>query len=296
MKNINLFSSKVRLSILSLASLFFIAFTGASFGNSFDVAAISFLEESHLSISDEAKNILLSCVSNDRNSTGWTVEIKSDDTIYSLEVIKIPAAKIKSKQNSNNDAAKDRALSRALVRLAVYLDNGKLNRQNFPNDDAANYALLMSYRGKVKGGIQSFSRAMGNNFAVSLVWGKGAVLKKNAASQPKNQLNDDYCKYLYKTANDLFHKKDFNGALKTFHQIHYRAWADVSAYLGASVCFLKMDQKEDAVKLASELINVLSKDMTADEMASAGRILFRAGEKDKGFSTLEQAYKKLKEK
>ena len=55
-----------------------------------------------------------------------------------------------------------------------------------------------------------------------------------------------------------------------------------------------MKQNDDAIKLASELINVFSKDMTPDEMANAGKILFEAGEKDKGFSVLGTAYKMLK--
>ena len=269
----NLFS-KVRLSTLSITSFFLIAFTGVSLGNSFDSIAISFLKESHLAISYETKNILISCVSNDRNSTGWAAEIKSEDTIYALEVMSIPTAKIKSNQKSNNQHTVRRSLSRATLRLALYLDNGKLNRERFSNDNAANYALLMSYRGKIKGGIQSFSRAIGNDYAVSLVWVSRSALKENISEHSEKQLNNDYCKYLYKTANDLFNAKKFNEALKTFHQIHYMTWANIDAYLGASVCFLKMNQKDDAIKLTSELINVFSKDMKPDEMANAGKILF----------------------
>ena len=293
MKNMNLFS-KVRLS-LSLASFFLIAFNGAAFGNSFDTAAISFLKESHLSISDETKNILISAISNDRNSTGWTVEIKSEDTVYAVEVLTIPTAKIKSNQNSNNQAAVRRSLSRATLRLALYLDNGKLNRKRFSNENAANYALLMSYSGKIKGGLQSFSRAI-ENYAVSLVWVKRSAVKEDGNIKSEKQLTEDYCKYLYKTANDLFSAKKFDEALKTFHQIHYMAWANIDAYLGASLCFLKMNQKDDAAKLASELINVFSKDMKPDEMANAGKILFNAGKKDEGFNALEEAYKMLSTK
>ena len=282
------------LNFLSLTSFLLIAFTGVAFGNSFDSAAISFLEESHLSISDEAKIVLISCISNDRNASGWIVEIKSEDTIYAVEAMMIPTPKIKSNQNSNNQATARRSLSKATLRLALYLDNGKLNRKRFSNENAANYALLMSYRGKIKGGIQSYSRAVDNKYAVSLVWVKRSTIKKDSEAKSETQLTDDYCKYLYKTANDLFHAKKFDEALKTFHQIYYMAWANVDAYLGASLCFLKMNQKDDAIKLASELVNVFSKDMTPDEMANAGKILFNAGEKDKGFNVLELAYVLLK--
>ena len=72
------------------------------------------------------------------------------------------------------------------------------------------------------------------------------------------------------------------------------SWANTGAYIGASACFLEMKQNDDAIKLTSELVNVFSKDMTPDEMASAGKILFEAGDKDKGFSVLGTAYKMLK--
>ena len=276
---------------LTLFTLF--ALNGVAFGNSFDSAAISFLEESHLSISDEARNILISCVSNDRNATGWTSEIKSEDTVYAIEVLAIPTAKIKSNQNSNNQAALRRSLSRATLRLALYLDNGKLNRERFSNENAANYALLMSYSGKIKGGLQSFSRAIDNR-AVSLVWVRRSAVKEDSEAKSETQLTEDYCKYLYKTANDLFNAKKFDEALKTFHQIHYMAWANIDAYLGTSLCFLKMNQKDDAIKLTSELVKVFSSDMKPDEMANAGKILFNAGEKDEGFKILELAYGLLK--
>ncbi len=72
------------------------------------------------------------------------------------------------------------------------------------------------------------------------------------------------------------------------------SWADISAYLGASYCFLQMSQKEDAAKLTLELINSMSQDMKADDFASAGRILFQSGRKDEGFNAMEQAYKLLR--
>ena len=292
MRNLHL-SLRGRLSFLGLAPFFLLSTVGVVFGSSFDIAAVSFLEGSHLSISDEAKNALLLCISNDRKATGWTTEVKSDDTVYSMEVISIPRAQIKSAQSSNNNSAMRRSLSRATLRLAIYLDNGKLDRKRFPNYDAANYALLISYQGRIKGGIQSFSRAIGHH-AISLVWVRRKDINTEKTVKFENQLSDDYCKYLYKTAIDLFNSGKYDEALRTFHQIHYMAWSNVKAYLGAAACFLEMDRKEDAIKLTSELVNSMSKDMTTDELASAGSILFDAGEKDEGFNVLKLAYKMLK--
>ena len=74
----------------------------------------------------------------------------------------------KSAQAFSNNSAMRRSLTIAALRLAVYLDDGRLDRKHFSNYDAANYALLRSYRGKIKGGIQSFSRTIGYS-AISLV-------------------------------------------------------------------------------------------------------------------------------
>lgn len=277
---------------MGLAPFLLIAFVSATFGNSSYNAAISFLEESHHSLSDEAKRVLLSCVSNDRNSTGWTAEISPEDTVYAVETVPISKAHTKSAQNSNKNSAMRRSLSRATLRLAIYLDNGKLDRKRFSNYDAANYALLMSYRGRIKGGIQSFSRAVGD-YAVSLVWTKRENITAGNTTKSETQLTDDYCKYLYKTAADLCSAGKYDKALQAFHQIHYMSWANTGAYIGVSACFLEMRQNDDAIKLTSELVNVFSKDMTPDEMANAGKILFEAGDKDKGFSVLGTAYKML---
>ena len=292
MKNLHL-SLRGRLGFLGLAPFFLLSLVNIVWGSSFDVAAVSFLEESHLSISDEARSALLLCISNDRQATGWTVEVESDDTVYSMEVISIPRAQIRLAQKSNNNSAMRRSLSRATLRLAVYLDNGRLDRKRFSNYDAANYALLMSYRGRIKGGIQSFSRAIGYS-AISLVWVRRTDIKTDYAIKAETQLSNYYCKYLYKTATDLFNSGKYDEALRALHQIHYMAWSDINAYLGAATCFLKMGQKDNAIQLTSNLVNTLSKDMTSDEMASAGSILFDAGEKDEGFNVLKLAYKMLK--
>ena len=134
-----------------------------------------------------------------------------------------------------------RSLTIAALRLAVYLDDGRLDRKYFSNYEAANYALLMSYRGKIKGGIQSFSRTIGYS-AISLVWVKRRDIKSDNTEKDENQFSNDYCKYLYKTAADLFNSGKYDEALQALHQIHYMTWSDINAYLEAALCFLKMGQ------------------------------------------------------
>ena len=232
-------SVKGKLSSLLFIIMFLLSISScAAFGeSSFTSAAISFLNNTNLSIPDEARNILLSCISSDKTSTGWVIE--SNSVIYALEVDAIPRAKVSTSQNSINKAAMRRSLTRATLRLAVYLDNGKLNRKYFSHKEAADYALLMSYSGRIKGGIQSYSRESGT-YAVSLVWVNREALQNTGQTQTQDQrqyeaqILNDYSRYLYKQAHDLFKSGNFAEALKTFHQIHYMSWANTSAYLGAS--------------------------------------------------------------
>ena len=48
----------------------------------------------------------------------------------------------------------------------------------------------MSYRGKIKCDIQSFSRAVDNNYAVSLVWVKRNSVKEDSKTQSETQPED----------------------------------------------------------------------------------------------------------
>ena len=59
----------------------------------------------------------------------------------------------------------------------------------------------------------------------------------------------------------FFNKGYYVQALETFKQIHFISWANLKAYLGASICFLKLDRPDDAGRLALEVLSVLSNDM-----------------------------------
>ena len=253
--------------------------------NTFQDTALYFMEGAL--IPDEGKNFFLK--NSGKNS--WVSE--SEDNIYSFCSLKIP--KIKDGNNFAKSSMErnftKRAELQATVLIAERLDKGKLNRKLFADKDAAEYTLRTLYEEKIKGGFQSVSGVF-DDYALSFVW----IEKNKNLTEPLSdkELTETYCSYLYNRAQYFFRNKDFENALKTFHQIHYMAWANIDAYLDTSICFLKMDQKDDAIKLTSELVKVFSNDMKPDEMANAGKILFNAGEKDKGFNILELAYKNLK--
>ena len=259
---------------------------GAAPGAPLPEAALSFLAQ--VPLSEEVKMRLASCVSGDRRASEWTVEI--GEAVYSLCAIPLPQNSGKSAfvQNSLRQDALNRAQLRALTRLALRLDGGRLDRKRFPNAEAADYALSVSYRGRLKGGLQSITRAIGDA-VVGLVWVNRASLP--AEPIPEGQITEGYCAFLYRRAQGLFNAGNFPEALAAFHQIHYMAWANAGAYLGASACFLQMGQPGDAGNLASEMAQVLSADMSHEETAAAARILYRSGRKDEGFAAMDRAYR-----
>ena len=240
-------------------------------------------------IPDDAKKILSDSINNSPENFNFIAE--TEEFIYSLKILQIPKLKSGNKfaQNSLSSNYAKIAQLQATNELAKYLDKGRLDRKFFNDPDAADYALRVFYSQKIK--IQSQTSII-DNIALGLVW----TAKNNAVndSLSEHEIIDNYCKFLYDRAQKFFRNKDFANALKTLHQIHYMSWADISAYLGASYCFLQMNQKDDAAKLTLELIHVLSQDMKADDFASAGRILFHSGRKDEGFNAMEQAYILLK--
>ena len=241
------------------------------------------------SIPEGARKILIDSIS--KNPENFNFIVESEGFIYSLKILQIPRIKSNNKfaQNSISSNYARIAELQATTELTKYLDKGRLDRKIFTNSDAADYALRVFYSSKIK--IQSQTSIIDDS-ALSLVF----TAKNNAPELSEHEIMNNYCKYLYEQAQKFFSKKDFVNALEILHQIHYMSWADISAYLGASYCFLQMNQKEDAAKLTLELINTMSQDMKADDFASAGRILFYSGLKDEGFNAIEQAYNLLKKK
>ena len=241
------------------------------------------------SIPEGAREILIDSIMENPENFNFIVE--SEGFIYSLKILQIPRIKSNNKfaQNSISSNYAKIAELQATTELAKYLDKGRLDRKIFNNSEAADYAIRVFYSQKIR--IQSLTSIIDDS-ALSLVF----TAKNNAPELSEHEIMNNYCKYLYEQAQKFFSKKDFVNALEILHQIHYMSWADISAYLGASYCFLQMNQKEDAAKLTLELINTMSQDMKADDFASAGRILFYSGLKDEGFNAIEQAYNLLKKK
>ncbi len=244
-------------------------------------------------ISDEGKALLEKQIKDNPDCwmNGWTA--RGDKALYVLGAVQIPQDSEPELQISLDTEALNRSFLKAVTGLAVCLDGNRLDRKKFSDETAANYALKVFYEGALKGGVQSQSANLGKE-AVTLVWLADEAAKAAAELKlPAEAITADYCDVLYKRARELFERGNFPEALEVFHKIHYMEWANVEAYLGASTCFLKMDQKDDSGRLASELFSTLGEKMTDSETAATARILYGSGLKDEGFSVMEKAYLKL---
>ncbi len=265
---------------------------GTAHSSVFSDSAISYVKDSLLE--QDVKKAVIATISNDLDAKSWVTKFNS--VIYSLCALNIPEIKnqkVVAKKTLERDTMK-RASLVAQNNLALYLDNGRLDRKIFTDKEAADYALRISYLAKIKG-LQSSANIV-ERIAVGLAWVGVESISDINEPLPEKQVTDNYCDYLYRRAQNFFNKDDYVQALETFKKIHFMSWANVKAYLGASICFLKMDRPDDAGRLASEVFSVLSNDMTPDEMASVSKVLYHSGNKDYAFKVLLNAYETLKRK
>ena len=265
-------------------------FAGTALASNASNVAISYVRNAL--IQNNAKKALIEVISDDTDANSWITQ--DNNVIYSLCTLNVPESRNKKTiviKNLERNTMK-RAILKAETNIALYLDNGKLNRQIFKDQEAADYALRSSYSAKILGGLQSSANVI-DKIAIALVY---APVNRSENIISNQLITENYCTYLYEKAQNSFSKGNYDLALETFRQIHYLDWANVKAYLGASFCFLKMNQTDDANKLASEVVLVMSGDMTPDEKVSAAKILFHCGNKDNAFKTLLDAYSSLKTK
>ena len=226
---------------------------------------------------------LTDAVNRNNNASSWLVD--HEGVVYSLCALNVQKDKSQAMQNSLNLAAQRQSSMRAALKLAMYLDNGKTNTKDYPDKEAFNHVLLNHYESRIR--FSSASKII-NGTAFALVWSE-----KKTAELPDHELNERYCTYLYENALDYYASGKYNESMNAFRRIRYRSWGNREAYITASLFMSRMNQMKDAANLATEFMNVFSRDITADEIALAGKILFTAGRKDEGFNAMERAYQML---
>lgn len=222
----------------------------------------------------------IQAVSENPRSSLFTAE--HSQTVYSLCIIPVRKSQYINMQKSLNTAAINQASLKAALNLAKSLDNHKTPAKNFPDSDTVNRVLLEYYEGRVR--FSSSARIIGEN-AFALVWSDKAAFPIS-----ESELNMKYNEHLYGKGQEYFSAGKYQEALRSFKAIRFREWRNVEAYIGAGVCILEMGSNDFAGQLVSEAVNLMSADMTADDLALAGRLMFEAGRKDEGFNVLEHAY------
>ena len=228
----------------------------------------------------EVNEKILSAVNKNVKASSWIVD--HEGVVYSLCAVQTRKDKSQSMQNNLNLAAVRQASMKAALNLAMYLDDGKTNTRPYTDKEVLNQIIRSHYESRVK--FMSAGKLV-NDTAFSLVWSE-----KRSIQISDSELNEEYCRTLYERALDCYSSGNYQEAMNAFRSVRYKSWGNREAYITASVCMLGMNQVNDAAKLVNEFVSVTGNDITADESAEAGKILFRAGYKDEGFALMERAY------
>jgi tetratricopeptide (TPR) repeat protein len=201
---------------------------------------------------------------------------RDDDVRLTLEV---------AAQNTNE--------MRARRALLIYLNQNGLDGKRYRYRDALGDALSSYYGTRRVAGIQT-AAGVRDGWVAALVWLAGAVTDIPLAEPP--DIEEGYCASLYENeARVLFEAGRYAEALPMFKHLHDHKWANIGAYLDASECFLKNAEPDECLKLLTELISTLGKDMGTDEFTRAGRLFREAGDRTSALTAFKTARERFHE-
>ncbi len=217
---------------------------------------------------------------------------KDAGILYSLALTAIPHSDVPDFMGELEEAAKNRSLLLAQHRLALTWGQSKVNRNLYRHDEALGSALFTYYGPR---GIETAADVLGDaesgRFAAALAWILPQTVQAlEGEALPPNALDEDYCRFLYLDhARGLFRAGQYSEALPLFKNIHDLKWMDISAYLDAAECFLKMRKPAECLTLVKELRAALDRDMSSGELSRAGRLCREAGDRKAALSAFQQA-------
>lgn len=259
---------------------------------------------SELNVISSVKNELLASMADNNNIINERTAVvrTADNGVFCLALVKILDDKESDVAKELEIFAQDRALFLARGEISIALGQSNLKnsvkKELYRYNEALGHALFAYYEPR---GIQTSSyvlkKTKSGRFAVVLAW-----LKSDLANTLQDEvlsektLDDDYCRFLYlNQARDLFIAGRYSEALPLFKNIHDLKWMDISAYLDAAECFLKIGEPKECLTLVKEIRAELGREMSSLELARAGRLCRGAGDKKAALDSFNHARVRLHE-
>lgn len=135
-------------------------------------------------------------------------------------------------------------------------------------------------------GLETVSFAEGDNITAAAA----VPLKQSVSSMERNILTkpfaDRYCEHLLPKAKAEYHAGQYAEALVSLKEMHDLRWANAEAYILAAHAFLKIGNTADALKIALEVLALLTAQLTPDLAEHLGNIFLELGRDREA----EQAY------
>lgn len=278
-------------SILLAACVVFSCALAEGTGGLLRSATDVFLSE--LQVGEAVREKLLESVDTRSNSKEYTAIARSEDGgVFCLALVQILSDQDADVAAELEVFSQNRALFLARGRLAIALGQSKVKQELYHYDEALGSALFAYYGPR---GIQTAAEVLkqtgSRRFAAALAW-LSADLANALQNEvpPQRVLDEDYCRFLYLNhAKELFRTGRYSEALPLFKDIHDLRWMDISAYLDAAECFLKMKEPGECLTLVKEIRSALDKDMSSEELSRAGRLCRKAGDRKAALEAFNQA-------
>lgn len=250
---------------------------------------------------------LLANLTADRNGRFVSASNQSGG-FYSLVLCPIQQDADRDTMSEIEIATRKFASMTARSRLAFYIGHGGVDRNLYRYDDALGKALLSYYTRKELQKRLHEQGITGIETATSIIEGNPEIIIGLAWIAPESSkliekdvpelgvLDDEYCRFLYlNRAKGLFQAGKYEEALPLFKNIHDIHWMDVSAYLDAAECFLKIGESKECLTLVKEIRTALNDKMSSKELARAGRLCRTAGDRQAALDAFNQARVRLHE-
>ena len=248
---------------------------------------------SGLNVSGSVREKLLSAADDSSGEEERTVMVRAEDGgLLCLALVPVPQDRGADVAAEMEAFSQNRALSLARGRLALTLGQDKVSREVYRYNEALGAALFTYYGPR---GIETAADVLwdaeSGRFAVALAWLLPQTVQAlEGEALPPNVLDEDYCRFLYLDhAKGLFRAGQYSEALPLFKNIHDLKWMDISAYLDAAECFLRMGEPGECLTLVKELRAALDKDMSSEELSRAGRLCREAGDRKAALSAFQRA-------